>query len=55
VDEIQLKELIKDYIKNNLTISVTTNRGHFPYGMGDTTKVEVLLEGEVISYDYLQE
>lgn len=51
MSEEQIKELIKDYISKNLSIETETIRGS--YGMSDTVKIKIYLEGEEVSYTYL--
>lgn len=46
MDEETLKA-VKDYLKSNLRVSLGTTWGHFE----KLIKVEISLEGEVISYD----
>lgn len=51
MDEIKLKEIIRDFIKNNLSIEVNKDRGS--YGMYDTVTVKLYLNEEEISCTYL--
>lgn len=51
MDEIKLKEIIGDFIKNNLSIELNKVRGS--YGMSDTVTVKLYLNGEEISCAYL--
>lgn len=51
MDEIKLKEIIGDFIKNNLSIELNKDRGS--YGMSDTVTVKLYLNGEEISRTYL--
>lgn len=47
----ELADQIKEYLKNNLQIKVTKVRAYYE-SESDYFKFELLLDGDVISYDY---
>lgn len=49
-DFIQLKELVMQYIRDNLKVKVKTEQNDYD-GAISSISVTVLLEGEEISYD----
>lgn len=49
--EDEVKELVKQYIKDNLSISVGAECGDY-YGKGSGVRIKVYLEGEVVAEDW---